>query len=45
MLEDCSIDTPISRVETAAPEMLETNNMPHEGLRLVFKMEAQAVMA
>jgi len=27
----------------AAPEMLEINNMPHTGVHLVFKMEAQAV--
>ena len=45
LLEDYSIDTLISRVKLAAPEMLEINNMPHTGIHLIFKMEAQAVMA
>jgi hypothetical protein len=45
MLEDYSVDTLISRVKLAAPEMLEINNMPHTGINLVFRMETQAVMA
>jgi len=45
ILEDYSIDALISRVKIAVPEMLEINNMPHEGLYLTFKMETQAVMA
>jgi len=44
-LEDDSLDALISRVKIAAPEVLETNNMPHIGITLVFKVEAQAVMA
>ena len=45
ILEDDSIDTLINRAKLAAPEMLEINNMPHTGINLVFRMEAQAVMA
>jgi len=45
ILEDDSLDALIRRVKLAAPEMLEINNLPHTGLNLVFKMEAQAVMA
>jgi hypothetical protein len=45
ILEDYSLDTLINRVKLAAPEMLEINNMPHAGIYLAFKMEAQAVMA
>ena len=45
MLEDYSIDSLISRVKLAAPEMLEINHMPHTGIHLVFKMESEAVMA
>jgi len=44
ILEDYSVDTLINRIKLAVPEMLEMNNMPHTGI-LVFKMEAQAVMA
>jgi hypothetical protein len=44
ILEDYSIDTLISRVKLATPEILELNNMPHTGIHLTFKMEAQAVM-
>jgi hypothetical protein len=33
------------RVKLAVPEMLEINNMQHTGVHLIFKMEAQAVMA
>ena len=44
LLEDYSIDTLISRVKLAAPEMLEINNMPHTGIHLIFKMEAKAVL-
>ena len=45
LLEDNSLDSLISRVKLAAPEMLEINNMPHAGIHLIFKMETQAVMA
>jgi len=45
LLEDGSLDELISRVKLAAPEMLKINNIPHAGARLVFKLEAQAVMA
>ena len=45
LLEDYSIDTLISRVKLAAPEMLEINQMPHTGIHLVFKMESEAVLA
>ena len=44
-LEDGSLDALICRVKIAAPEMLELNNMPHTGISLVFKVEAQAIMA
>ena len=45
ILEDDSLDALINRVKLAAPEMLELNNMPHKGIHLVFKMEAEAVIA
>jgi hypothetical protein len=45
ILEDYSVDTLINRVKLAAPEMLELNNKPHTGINLVFRMEAQAVIA
>ena len=45
ILEDDSLDVLINRIKLAAPEMLEINNLPHAGVHLVFKMEAQAVMA
>ena len=45
ILEDGSLDVLLYRVKLAAPEMLEINNKPHAGVYLVFKMEAQAVMA
>ena len=45
MLEDDSIDILISRVKLAAPEILELNNMPHNGIHLIFKMESEAVLA
>lgn len=44
-LEDYSLDELLRRVKLAAPEMLEINNLPHAGVSLVFKVEAQAVMA
>ena len=44
-LEDDSLDTLIDRVKIAAPDVLEANNMPHVGISLKFKVEAQAVMA
>ena len=44
-LEDDSLDTLIDRVKIAAPDVLEANNMPHVGISLAFKVEAQAVMA
>ena len=45
VLEDGSLDALICRVKIAALEVLEANNMPHTGISLVFKVEAQAVMA
>ena len=45
MLEDVSLDALIRRVKLAAPEMLELNGRPHADTRLLFKMEAQAVVA
>jgi hypothetical protein len=44
-LEDYSLDELMRRVKLAAPEMLEINNLPHAGVSLMFKVEAQAVMA
>ena len=44
LLEDFSLDTLISRVKQAAPEMLELNKLPPNAC-LLFKMEAQAVVA
>ena len=43
-LEDFSLDTLISRVKMAVPEMLEINNLPQNEIYLVFKMEPQAVL-
>ena len=45
ILEDNSLDKLINRVKLAAPEMLEINNLPYENIKLIFKIEAQAVMA
>ena len=45
VLEDGSLDALICRTKIAALEVLEANNMPHTGISLVFKVEAQAVMA
>jgi hypothetical protein len=45
ILEDASLDTLIDRVKMAAPELLELNGQPHEGIHLLFKMERQAVVA
>jgi hypothetical protein len=45
MLEDYSLDSLIKRVKLSAPGMLEINNMPHTGTRLLFRMDAQAVVA
>ena len=45
MLEDTSLDTLIHRVKLAAPELLELNGKPHTDIHLLFKMEAQAVVA
>ena len=45
ILEDDSLDALISRVKLAAPEMLEINNLPHTGVLLIFRMEAQTVLA
>jgi hypothetical protein len=44
-LEDESLDALIARVKIAAPDVLEANNMPYAGVSLIFKVEAQAVMA
>jgi hypothetical protein len=45
ILEDDSLDVLMDRVKLATPEMLELNNMPYTDIHLVFKMEAQAVLA
>ena len=45
VLEDGSLDALICRVKIAALEVLEANNKPHTGVSLVYKIEAQAVMA
>jgi hypothetical protein len=45
ILEDGSLDVLIYKVKLAAPEILELNNMPHTGVRLIFRMEAQALIA
>ncbi|GHU97255.1 hypothetical protein AGMMS49940_18240 [Spirochaetia bacterium] len=45
ILEDASLDTLIRRVKLAAPELLEMNEKPHADMHLLFKMEAQAVVA
>ncbi|GHT78572.1 hypothetical protein FACS1894130_05400 [Spirochaetia bacterium] len=45
ILEDASLDTLIRRVKLAAPELLEMNEKPHTDMYLLFKMEAQAVVA
>jgi hypothetical protein len=45
ILEDDSLDVLMDRVKLAAPEMLELNNKPHTDIHLVFKMEAEAVVA
>ena len=45
MLEDASLDSLIHRVKLATPELLELNNKPFSNIHLLFKMEAQAVVA
>ena len=45
MLEDASLDALINRVKSAAPELLELNGKPHKSIHLLFKMEAQTVVA
>jgi hypothetical protein len=45
ILEDASLDALIKRVKLAVPEMLEMNSLPYVGVHLLFKMEAEAVMA
>ena len=45
MLEDASLDKLISRVKLAAPELLELNKKPYAEIHLLFKMEAQAIVA
>jgi hypothetical protein len=45
ILEDDSLDVLINQVKLAVPEMLELNNMPHDGIHLIFKMESEAVLA
>jgi hypothetical protein len=44
-LEDASLDNLINRVKLATPEMIELNGKAHSGVRLSFRMEAQAVLA
>jgi hypothetical protein len=45
IIEDYSLDALIYRVKLAALEMLEISNMPHTDVNLIFRMEAQAVIA
>ena len=45
MLEDASLDILINRVKLAAPELLELNGKLNTDMHLLFKMEAQAVVA
>ena len=45
ILEDGSFDALICRVKLATPELLELNGKPHENIHLLFKMEAQAIVA
>jgi hypothetical protein len=45
VLEDDSLDTLINRIKLATPELLELNGKPHENIHLLFKMEAQAIVA
>jgi hypothetical protein len=45
ILEDASLDILIRRVKLASPELLEMNGKSHTDIRLLFKMEAQAVVA
>jgi hypothetical protein len=45
VLEDASLDTLIYRVKSAAPELLELNGKPHANVHLLFRMEAQAIVA
>ncbi|MCL2139607.1 MAG: DUF1902 domain-containing protein [Treponema sp.] len=44
VLEDNSLNTLISRIKLAAPEMLEINNMPCRETKLLFKIEPQTLM-
>jgi hypothetical protein len=45
MLEDASLDALIHRVKLVTPELLELNGKPHSETCLLFKMEAQSVVA
>ena len=45
ILEDGSLDKLIYRIKLAAPEILELNGKPHKNIHLIFKMEAQAIVA
>ncbi|MDR2964569.1 MAG: DUF1902 domain-containing protein [Treponema sp.] len=45
ILEDNSLDTLINRLKLAVPEILEMNNKPYKEVKLIFKVESQAVMA
>jgi len=45
MLEDASLDALMRRVRQATPELLELNGKPYASGGLLFKMEAQAVVA
>jgi hypothetical protein len=45
ILEDASLDRLIGRVKMATPELLELNGRTHTDIRLLFKMERQAVIA
>ena len=45
ILENDSLDVLINRIKIAAPEMLEINSLPCEKIKLIFKIETQAVLA
>jgi hypothetical protein len=45
MLEDTSLDILINRVKSATPELLSLNGQIHTNIHLLFKMEAQAIVA
>ena len=43
LLEDISLDSLITRVDSAVPEMLALNGEPYTNINLFFKMDAQLI--